>query len=88
MAHHAWGPNQVRINDGETVIDALDTIHGARELDRAIASDIAGDDAPEDRAVTPRLDREALDADTAPLERSRDADGERRFPWLPGKAHA
>ena len=87
MAEHATRSHDLWVDDGEQVIDALDPVHRPRNLNRSIVREIAGDDPPERRPTAMRLDSQALDADAATLQRSRNAKREGGLLGLPGQAH-
>lgn len=83
MADQTARPNRLRIDHGEQVVYALDTVDRSRDLDSAIVGEIARHDTAQCGPSPVRLDRESLDPDATTLQRARDADGERGFFRLP-----
>lgn len=84
MAEHATRSDRLRVDDGQQVVDALDSLYRPGDLDGAVVNDIARHDAPERRPPAMRFHRQPLDANAPTLQRSGDANGERRFLGLPG----
>ena len=84
MADQAARPNRLRIDHGEQVVYALDTVDRSRDLDGAIVGKIARHDTAQRGPSPVRLDGESLDPDATTFQRSRDADGEWGFFRLPG----
>lgn len=83
VADQAARPNRLRIDHGEQVVYALDTVDGSCDLDGAIVGEITRHDTAQCGTSPVRLDGESLDPNAATLQRSRDADGERGFFRLP-----
>jgi hypothetical protein len=72
MAEGAAWPRGLRVNDGQTIVDALYSIDGARDLYRAIMCIVARNDASQRDVLSLRFHGESPNADAAALERAND----------------
>lgn len=83
VADQTARPNRLRIDHGEQVVYALDSVDRSRDLDSAIVGEVARHHTTQCGSSPVRLDGEPLDPDATTLQRARDADGERGFFRLP-----